>query len=151
MPIEPARAAARSDKMSACKLVATIVSSEFGFQRHAHGHRIYQHLVPGDVGKFSGNLQCYLIPQNHAVALGIGFGNNGQMPAVTRPGHGEGKPHDACNRMTGEYGNFACYFLGLAPVRASAMACIFPFRIFTDDHPVQITGANIGKGTGDPR
>ena len=52
MPSEPASAAARSDRMSACRLVATIVSSVCGFMHHAHGHRVDQHLVPGHVGEF---------------------------------------------------------------------------------------------------
>ena len=51
-PIEPVSAAARSDKMSACRLVATMVSRLAGLQHHAGRHRVDQHLVARYVGIF---------------------------------------------------------------------------------------------------
>ena len=51
---------------------------------HAHGHRIDQHLVPSHIGELRGNLGGDFIPHHHTMALGVGFGNNGQHPAWPR-------------------------------------------------------------------
>ncbi len=142
MPIEPASAAARSERMSACRLVATIVSSDCGLQRHAHGHGVDQHLVPGDIGKIGGDLAGDLVPQHHAVALGVRLGDDGQKLARPRLRQLEGEAHDAADAGAGEDRDFGRHFLRQAAMRAAALAGIFAFGILADDDPVEIVGRN---------
>ena len=64
--------------MSACRLVATIVSRVSRLERHAHGHGVDQHPVPGHLGIFCRDLARDLVPQHQAVALRVRFGDHRQ-------------------------------------------------------------------------
>src|SRR5215510_13407460 len=68
MPSEPANAAAKSDKTSACRFVATIVSRVSG-RITMRMVCVDQHLIPAHVLE----LGCDLVPHHHRVALGVGL------------------------------------------------------------------------------
>ena len=70
-------------------------------QRHAHGHGVDQHLVPGDVGKFLRDLGGDLVPHHHAVALRVRLGDHRQQLARPRLRQLEGEAHDARRRRRG--------------------------------------------------
>ena len=149
MPSEPASAAARSDRMSACRLVATMVSSVSRLQRHAHGHGVDQHLVPGDVGKFARHLGGDLVPHHHAVALRVRLGDDGQQLARARAGQLEGEAHDAGDAGAGEHRDVGRDLLAAGPMHAAADAGIFAFRVLAHDHPVELGPGDVAQRAGD--
>ena len=83
-----------------------------GFERHPCGHRIDEHLIPGDVWKFPRHLGCDLIPHDHSVALGIRFRYDSQELARTGTCQSEGEPHDSGHSHPRVDGNLRADFLG---------------------------------------
>src|ERR1700722_5648659 len=83
-PRLPASAPARSDRISAWRLVATMVSRLCGLSVIRTVLPSPKHFVPGDVGKFVRDFLSYLIPHHHAVALGIGLCDDGEEFARPR-------------------------------------------------------------------
>ncbi len=95
-PRLPASAPARSERISACRLVATMVSG-LGMQRHTVRHGIDQHFVPLHIREFLRHFSGNLIPHHHTMALGVGFGHHGQQFTWTRLCQSEGIAHNACH------------------------------------------------------
>ena len=87
--------------MSACRLVATIVSSVCGLERHAHRHGVDQHLVPGHVRELLRDLGGDLVPHHHGVALRVRLRHDREQLARTRLGQLEREPHDALHAGRG--------------------------------------------------
>ncbi len=76
-----------------------------GLERHAHGHGVDQHLVPGHVRELVRHLLSDLVPHHHAKALGVALGHHGQQ--LARPGlrQAEGVTHDTGDADPGQDGH----------------------------------------------
>jgi len=62
---------------------------------HPHRHRIHQHLIPLDVRELLGDPKRTLVPQDHTVALGVGFGDQGEVFSGAGGGELEGPADEA--------------------------------------------------------
>ena len=109
-----------------------------GSEDHAHGGGIDQHLVGLDLGETGGDLRKYFVPHYHAVALRVGFGNQGQLPARALTRQRERKAMDAFDTRAGKDGNFGGDLLRQSLVRAAALTRVFALGILAHDHPVEI-------------
>lgn len=165
IPIEPARAAARSERMSAClgRSVCTWVQAGLngkeayqvgghngvqglGVQNHATSHGVDQHLVPLDVGEVFGDFSGDFVPEHHAVALSIALGDDREQLPGPGSGRLEGEAHDAVNSVAREDGNLCGSLPRLATVRASALACILSLAVLANDEPIQVAVVGLAKG-----
>lgn len=79
-------------------------------QRHAVCHGIDQHLVPLHIREFLRHFGGNLIPHNHPVTLGIGFGHHGQQFAWSGLCQPEGIAHNARDADAGENGHLGADF-----------------------------------------
>ena len=120
MPSEPASAAARSERMSACRLVATTVSMVCGFKVMRMVMASTSILSQSHVGELAGHLGGDLVPHHHAVPLGVGLGHHGQQLARARAGKREGKAHDALDAGVVNIDTSG------SPVHAAANAGVLP-------------------------
>ena len=66
-----------------------------GLGDHARGHGVDEHFVPGDGGKILCHFGCDLVPQDHAVALRVGLGDNREQLSRPRLCKFESEAHDA--------------------------------------------------------
>ena len=112
---------------------------------HAHGHRVDQLLVPGDVGEVGGDEGGDLVPEHHAVALGVGFRHHGEVLARAGAGALEGVAHDPLDADAGEDRDLGRDLLGQAAMGAAAMAGILALAVLADDEPVEIAGADVAR------
>ncbi len=85
------------------------------------------------------------------MALGIGFGHDGQQ--FSRPGlrQPERKTHDALDAGAGQDRYVGRDLERQPPVDAAADPGIFAFRVFADDDPVEFWPVNVAQRAGDPR
>ncbi len=86
MPRLPASAAARSLRMSACRLVATMVSSVAGRLTMRAVAASTSSLSHRHIGKLLADLQRDFIPHHHGVALGVAFRDHREQLARPRLG-----------------------------------------------------------------
>ena len=122
MPSEPASAAARSDRMSACRLVATIVSSVSGrsvMRMVMASTSILSQVTSGNSAR---DLGGDLVPHHHAVTLRVRLGDDGEQLARARAGEREGEAHDACDAGAREDRDLGCDLLGQAAMRRARPA-----------------------------
>ena len=126
--------------MSACRFVATIVSSVGRLVDHARGHRIHELLVPLDVRKLARHLVRDLVPHHHRVPLRIALGDDGQMLARARLRQFEREAQDALDAGARHDRNVGRHFDGMALVHASAHARVLALGVLAHDHPVQVLG-----------
>ncbi|KAI9903736.1 hypothetical protein N3K66_000265 [Trichothecium roseum] len=143
MPMEPARAAARSERMSACWTNGDNGVEGLGLEHHPRGHGVDEHLVHGDVGEVFGDLGGYLIPQDHAVALGVALGDDGEEAAGPGPGGLEGEAHQPLDAVAGEDGDLGGRLPGLAAVGTPALARVLALAVLAHDDPVQVAGGAV--------
>ena len=115
---------------------------------HAHGHRVHQFLVPGHVLVVVGDEGGDLVPEHHAVPLGVGLGDHGQVLARAGAGDVEGDAHDPLHAAAGEDGDLGGDLLGQAAVRAPALTGILALRVLAHDHPVQVARVHVAQGRG---
>jgi hypothetical protein len=120
-------------------------------QHHARRHRVDEFLVDADFGIVLADERGDLVPEHHAVALRVRFGDDREMPPRPRPRHIEGEAHDALDADAGEDCRLGRHLLGQAAMDAPAVAGIFALAVLADDDPVEIGGAASGKRAGDPR
>ena len=102
-------------------------------------------------GNSRGDLPGDLVPQHHAMALGIRFGDDGQQLARPRMRQFESKAHDAGYAGAGEDRDFRRDLFRQAAMRAATLAGIFAFGILANDHPVKILGRNAAQRAFDSR
>ena len=88
--------------MSACRLVATTVSSDCGLQHHQRRHRIDQHALRLDVGIVLRDFVEDLVPHHHAVTLRVRFRDEREMLARALAGELEGEAMDALDARARE-------------------------------------------------
>ena len=117
---------------------------------HAHGHGVDQHLVPGDVRELARDLGGDLVPHHHAVALGVGLGDDGQELARPRAGQLEREAHDAGDAGAGEDHHLGADLLRQAAMRAAALAGVLALGVLAHDHPVELLGRDVAQRAGDP-
>lgn len=160
MPIEPANAAARSDRMSACKLVATMVSRLSGWRTMrtviastrrrqqllcGGGEDLTQHVVKLDIRELYCDLVDDLIPHDHSAALSIGFGDVGKLATGARLGELEGETGNAPNGYASEDGHLGRNLVIVALVGSSTHTCVFTLAVLTYNDPIQLTRFAVGK------
>ena len=127
--------------MSACRLVATMVSSEAG--------RLIMRAVDASTSSLShvtsGNslrdLQRDLVPHHHRVALRVALGDDGQQLARTRLRQLEREAHDAFDAGAGHHRHVGGGLDRMALVHAAADAGVFAFGVLAHDDPVQVVRA----------
>ena len=107
---------------------------------HASGAGIDQFFVPGHVRELMADLPRDLVPHHHGMALRVGLGHHCQQFAGARLRQLEGVAHDALNTGPGHHRQIGSHFNRLALVRTTADACVFAFRVFADDDPVEVFG-----------
>ena len=151
MPSEPASAAARSDRMSACRLVATTVSIVCGLSIMRMVMASTSILSQVTSGNSRGHLGGDLVPHHHAVALGVRLGDDGQQLARPRAGEREGKAHDARDAGAREHRHVGGRLLGQAAMHAAADARVLAFRVLAHDHPVELGPGDGPQRAGDAR
>ena len=79
-----------------------MVIDRFRIEDHARGHGVDQHLVGGHVRIVARDLGKDLVPQHHAMTLGVGLGDAGQVFGGPGSGQVEGEPHDPRDPAPGE-------------------------------------------------
>ena len=124
--------------MSACRLVATMVSSERGLEHHARGHRVDQHAVGLHVGIVLRHFVEDLVPQHHAVALRVRLGDQRQVLARALARQLEREAVDALDAGAREHGSLGGDLLRQAPVHAAAGAGVLALGVLADDDPVDV-------------
>ena len=97
-----------------------------------------QFLVDFHVRKVLGHLVENLVPQHHAVTLGVGFGEHGQVFARTALRQFEGKAVNALDPGTSEYRDFSGDLFRQPTVHATAVAGILALGVFPHHHPVDL-------------
>jgi hypothetical protein len=114
-------------------------------QRHAHGHGVDEHLVPGHVGVLARDRGGDLVPHHHAMALRVRLGDDGEELARTRLRQLESVAHDPGDAGAGENGELGADFLGQAAMNAPAGAGVFAFGVLADDDPVEVARADAAQ------
>ena len=109
-----------------------------GLQHHAARHGVHQHLVDGDVGELGGDLGGDLVPEHHAVALGVALGHDGEEPAGAGARRLEREAHDPLDAVAREHGQLRGRLPGLPAVAPPALARVLALRVLAHDHPVQV-------------
>ena len=107
-------------------------------KHHARGNGIDEFFVDFHIREVLGHLVEDLIPQHHAMALGVGLSDHSQVLARTALGQLESKTVDTLNTGTGEHRDFSGHFFWQATVYASAVARVLTFRVFTHHDPVDL-------------
>ena len=121
-----------------------------GVAHHARGHGVDQHLVGGDLGVAARDLGEDLVPQHHGVALGVRFGDAGQVPGRARAGELEGEAHDPLDAAPREDRGLDRDLPGQAAVHPAAGAGVLALAVLAHDDPVEIAFGNAGERALDP-
>lgn len=120
------------------KLVATMVS--FGLHNHPNRHRIYKHLVDGDIRELLRNFLSDLVPHDHAVPLSVTLSHDGQQLARALLSSLESEANDALNAMSAKDRSLGRDFPRFAAVGSAALSGVSTFAILANDDPVKIAG-----------
>ena len=123
----------------------------FGPEDHPGRGRIDQHSVRLNVGVTGGRLLKNGVPHDHAVALGVGLGHQGEEAPRALPGQLEGEPHDPGDPDPGEDGHLHPHLFRMPLVGPPSDTGVFALRVLADDDPVQVPGAPIPQGAPDAR
>ena len=112
IPIDPARPAARSDKISPCCHFGSAVEPKRGSENgahqigarndvqrlrvldHPHRHSIHEHLIPLDIREILGDDGSSLVPQDQTTPLSVGFRDESEELAGSRGGQLESPSKD---------------------------------------------------------
>src|SRR6202012_764704 len=94
-----------------------------------------------------------VVPQHHAVLLGVALGDAGDLAPVAGPGQVEREAHDALAADFGEYGRLHGHFPTGAAAGKVAPACadVFAFAVLADDDPAELGVVGLAKGAAHPR
>jgi hypothetical protein len=136
--MDPATAAARSDKMSPNRLEATMTSTVWGFEDQPGGECIDQDAFQLNVGL----VRCHrfthdLIPERHGVDDAVGLGRRDELP-LPSGGLFDGVPGDALDAAAGEHGFLDSGFVGLPAEHAAADLRVLAFDVLADDDDVEL-------------
>jgi hypothetical protein len=159
MPIEPARAAARSERMSAWTGICQLWAAENPCQwrdlqeltirgnnnvhalwlvHHPDRHCIDKHLVMlNDSLVLLGDVVKHLVPQHHTVPLGIALRHHGQLLPRPRLSRLERKSHDSLNSNISEDSHFSGNSILLMAMRSASLARILALRVLSHDYPIE--------------
>ncbi|MNQ98476.1 hypothetical protein D3C85_1141690 [compost metagenome] len=107
-------------------------------EHHAGGHGVYQLLVDFHVREVLRHFVENLVPQHHAMALGIGFGDHGQVLAWPGTRQLEGKAMDSLDTGTGKHRNLGSHLFRQAPMHPATVAGVLAFGVFADHHPIDL-------------
>lgn len=165
MPMEPASAAARSERMSACtigeKPVRDILleneDSKGNWRQltirrndnvqtlrivnHPDSHGVDKHLIKLHHALIlPRNLIKDLIPQHHPVPLRITLRHHRQPPPLPLLRRLKRKPHDPLDPHVRKNRQFRADRVLLVPVRRAALARVLALAVLAHDHPVQQRG-----------
>jgi hypothetical protein len=110
-----------------------------GLGHHARGCCIDQHFVGFDVGILERDFGGDFIPQNHAMALGVGLGDYGEFLPGAGCGQVESETHDAFDAGSGEDGGFGGDFFRESAMGATAVTGILAFAVLADYDPIEFT------------
>ena len=135
--------------MSACRLVATIVSSVCG--------RMTMRMVMASTSILSQvtsvNSRAIsvgdLVPHHHGMALRVRLGDHGQELARPRLRQPEGEAHDALDAGAGEHRDVGGRFQRRALVHAAADAGVLALGVLAHDHPVELAAVDVAQRRGD--
>lgn len=75
-----------------------------GVQDELRRHGVDQHALGLHVGVVGGDAPEDVVPQHHAVLLGVALGDRGDLAPGARAGQVKGEPHDALTADLGEQG-----------------------------------------------
>ncbi|MNO76267.1 hypothetical protein D3C76_673380 [compost metagenome] len=107
-------------------------------EHHACGHGVDQFLVDLHVREVLGDFVENLVPQHHAMTLGVGLGDHGQVFTRAALCQFEGKAVNALHPGTGKYRHFGGDFFRQPPVYSTAVAGVLTFGVFPHHHPVDL-------------
>ena len=138
MPSEPASAAARSDRMSACRLVATIVSSVCGFiimRMVIASTSILSQVTSGNSCATSAAISSHI-----TMAWRCAFDLGDDRQQLARPGlrQLEGEADDALHAGAGHHRDVGGDLDRQPSMHAAANAGILALGILAHDHPVEL-------------
>jgi hypothetical protein len=149
--MEPASAAARSERISACltsqpeprktRHVTHQIRRNDRIQRlwvkhHPARHGVDEHLIALYVREVFRDFRCNFVPHDHSVALCVALCNDCNL--FPRPALScfKGKAYKTFYTMAGEDGNLSGSLPLLASMRPASLSRIFTFRVLSDNHPV---------------
>ena len=97
-------------------------------------------LSVADVGVVGRDAGERLVPQHHAVLLGIALGDAGDLLHPPRAGQVEGEAHDPLAALLGEQRGLQGDLVARAAAGqvAAAEARVLAFAVLPDDDPVQV-------------
>ena len=109
-----------------------------GLEHHARGHGIDQLLVGRHVRELARDLGEGLVPEHHAVALGVRLGDQGEPLLRARARELEGKAYDPGAAGAGEHGKLGPDLLGQAAMHPPAGAGVLAFGVLAHHDPIQV-------------
>ena len=130
--------------MSACRLDATIDSMAAGLSTMRVVIASTSIAVGLDIREFVSDGKEDLIPQHHAMALGIRLGDERQVLARALPRQLEGEAMHALDAAASEGGDLHRHLVLEAGVHAAARARVFALGVLAHDHPVDVAPAISG-------
>ncbi len=117
-----------------------------GAANEVHGGGIDEEGLGGDVGELGGDVVEGAVPEDHAVALGVGLGDGSDaFAAIAAAGEFEGVADDAFAAATGEDRCLDGDFVGLVVIEEAADLRVLAFGVFADDDHVDIAGVAVGE------
>ena len=111
-----------------------------GPQHHARGHGVDQLLVGRHLRELPRQLGEGLVPQHHAVTLGVRLGDQREPAPRPRARQCEGKAHDPGAAGAGEHGELGADLLGQAAMHPAPGAGVFALGVLAHDDPVEVAG-----------
>ena len=138
-PRLPARAEPRSDRMSAFRLEATTTDRSSGCRTNFALIASTSTLSVADVRVVLGDPLEGLVPQHHAVLLGVGLGDAGDLLHGAGAGQVEREPHDPLAALLGEQRGLQGDLVARAAAGQvpAAEAGVLAFAVLPDDDPVE--------------
>ena len=126
--------------MSAFRFEATTTERSSGLQDELGAHGVDQDAFGGHVRVVQGHALEGFVPEDHAVLLGVGFGDGGDLLYCAGSGEVEGEAHDPLAALFGEQGGLEGDLIaGAAAAEVpSAQAGVLAFAVFADHDPVEL-------------
>src|SRR6478735_4863104 len=119
----------------------------FRVQDELGAHRVDQDALGGDIGVVQGNPLEGFVPEDHAVLLGVGLGDGGDLLHRAGPGEIEREAHDALAALLGEQRGLQGDIVARAAAAEvpPAEACVLAFTVFADHNPVELGGVGLAQ------
>src|SRR5581483_8282773 len=118
---------------------------DFRLADEVHGGGIDEQRASLDVGKLLRNIAEDLVPQPHAMDLGVGLGDRRQLLFALAGGM-KGGTHDALAAAAGEHGGLHGGLVRRASVEAAADGSVFAFGVLAVDEKVDAAGGLVAQG-----